>query len=127
MHNKSALWAAGSQSDPLDMKDRKFRLNVHVLIEKEDDLFTAHCLEFDIVADGQTLQEAQENIVDAIVDHITFCLEVGNVENILNPAPKEFWNKFYFESREISKPVKLPMKKVHSIIDDVSFGQLQAA
>ncbi len=47
--------------------------------------------------------------------------------NILNPAPKEFWNKLYFESREISKPVKLSMKKAHSIIEDVSFGQLQAA
>ena len=65
----------------------------NIIIEKEEDLYTAHCLEFDIVADGKTKKEAIKNIFISIKNHTDFCLEMGNLDKIENPAPKKYWDK----------------------------------
>jgi len=105
----------------------KFNVNIsaNVIIEKEEDLYTAHCLEFDIVADGRTEKEAMNNIFESIVNHIDFCLAKGNIDKIENPAPKKYWDKLemikkrtvykqYIKSIQIERP-KLPF------LNDINF------
>lgn len=93
-----------------------------MLIDKEEDLYTAHYLEFDIVADGKTIDQAKKEILSAIVNHVSFCIAVDNVENILNPAPKEYWQKFYFqESTRLNYPITC-----HSENQEYSIGMLKA-
>jgi hypothetical protein len=39
----------------------------NILIKKDDDLFVAHCTELDIVATGQSIDKATEDLIGLIV------------------------------------------------------------
>jgi len=97
-------WLIEPEEKFKEFNKKDFSVTLHVLIEKEDDLCVAHCLEFDIVADGKTIKDAENNIIDAVVSHISFCVEYNNTDKIFNPAPIEFWNKFFLGDAEKSKP-----------------------
>ena len=68
---------------------RKF--DVHILLYSEDDISIAHCLEFDIVAQGKKKIEALKNLLDAIELQISFALKNNDLTSIFNPAPAEYW------------------------------------
>jgi len=68
---------------------RKF--DIHILLYKEDDIQIAHCLEFDIVAQGRKKIEALKNLLNAIELQIGFALDNKNLSSIFNPAPAECW------------------------------------
>jgi hypothetical protein len=68
---------------------------VNILIKKEDGIFVAHCLELDIVATGDTLIQAQKDIVALICAQIDYAFSNDNLENLYHPAPKEVWAEFY--------------------------------
>ena len=76
------------------MKDRTLWL--HILLEKEKDKFIAHCLEFDIVTEGSSLEDAEESIIDAINEYITYAIENNLLNQIYRPAPKEIWEKILY-------------------------------
>ena len=80
------------------LKKKLFHLDV--LIEKQEDAFTAHCLQFDIVTEGNTTAEAEEMIVDAIFEYITFALEHNSTQFLFNPAPAENWQNLIYSRSE---------------------------
>jgi hypothetical protein len=120
-------WIHESSEKAIEFKGKDVSLSAHVLIDQENDIFTAHCLEFDIVADGKTSNQAVQNLLDCVANHISFCLETGNVDNILNPAPKEYWNRFYFCSNKMelpsgSKKIK-QTPELSNLIKDIRFSK----
>ncbi len=131
MDTKISTWIQ-AEDRFLDLGEKNISLSLHVLIEREDELYTAHCLEFDIVSEGNTVKQAEKNIIQAILDHLTFCIAYENMDRIFNPAPKEFWNKFYLCSEKIGEPLELTEKytkkypslsKFQGFIKDVNFGK----
>ncbi|MFQ5823257.1 MAG: type II toxin-antitoxin system HicB family antitoxin [bacterium] len=134
MKEKISSWIQESSEKALKFEKNAINLSVHVLIEQEEDLYTAHCLEFDIVADGKTIEEVEKNILDAIVSHVGFCVAYNNIDKILNPAPQEFWTKFYFGSeklREYTFPEDyskedINLSSVQKFIKDVNFSKSQS-
>jgi predicted RNase H-like HicB family nuclease len=66
-------------------------LTVHVLLYQEEDYHIAHCLEFDLVAQGATPDEAFQNLLDAIELQADYARETGDLENLIQPAPSEYW------------------------------------
>ena len=66
-------------------------LMVHAVLYREDDLFLAHCLEFDLVAQGETPDKAYHNLLDAIELQMEFVREQGDLTNLIQPAPVEYW------------------------------------
>jgi predicted RNase H-like HicB family nuclease len=68
---------------------RKF--DIHILLYTEDHIQIAHCLEFDIVAQGEEKIEALKNLLDGIELQIGFAVENNNLASIFNPAPIEYW------------------------------------
>ncbi len=78
---------------------RKF--DIHILLYREDDIQIAHCLEFDIVAQGKKKIEALKNLMDAIELQIGFALDNNNLSSIFNPAPAEYW-KMLVNARKYS-------------------------
>jgi len=91
------------------LKKKLFHLDV--LMEKavhevtaerseQEDVFTAHCLQFDIVTEGNTIAEAEEMIVDAIFEYITFALEHNFTQFLFNPASPEDWQKLIYSRSE---------------------------
>ena len=66
-------------------------LMVHVVLYREDTYFLAHCLEFDLVAQGDTPDEAYQNLLDAIDLQTQFVREHDDLANLIQPAPLEYW------------------------------------
>jgi len=86
-------WIKEAYENAVMFTDEGIFVKVHVVIEKEDDLYSAHCLEFDLVGEGETISEAQQSILDNIKNHISFAISKGLFHKIIDPAPPEYWNK----------------------------------
>ena len=71
-----------------------FSLEVNVLVELQPDgKFLAHCLELDLVAEGDTARAACKELLDVVDVQVRTCLENDNLENLFFPAPPEVWQK----------------------------------
>jgi|GEM_PF-3585430 len=66
-------------------------LTVHVLLYPEETWYVAHCLEFDLVAQGETPLTAFKNLLDAIEVQAAYAQEMGDWGQLLVPAPGEYW------------------------------------
>ncbi len=83
-------------------KNETHSFDVNVLLKKEDDLFVAHCLEFDIVAVAETEEQAKKDLKDLVVAQIEYAFANDNLENLFHPAPKSVWEE-YFGRNESNK------------------------
>ncbi len=71
-------------------------LDLHVLIEKEGRLYSALCLELDVVSQGRTIDEAKKNIVEAVELYLQSVYEDGDEKEFIpRPAPIEEWLKYF--------------------------------
>lgn len=60
---------------------------------KDGDYCIAHCLEFDIVAQGQTFEQANESLAELIKEQIDFAVEKDLEDTVLfHPAPSKYWD-----------------------------------
>jgi len=74
---------------------QKAIFHLDVLIKKEMDYFSAHCLQFDLVATDDTLEGAQKAIKDLCIAHIENSIANDNMEYLFSPAPKEIWTEYF--------------------------------
>jgi predicted RNase H-like HicB family nuclease len=63
---------------------------------EQEDVFIAHCLQFDIITEGNTIVEAEEMIADAIFEYITFAMENNLTKFLFKPASPEYWQKLLY-------------------------------
>jgi len=80
------------------------KFNLHILLYSEDEIQIAHCLEFDLVAQGKRKIEALRNLLDAIDMQINFALENNDLASIFTPAPAEYWKMLANAKRYNHKP-----------------------
>ncbi len=66
-------------------------LTVHLLLYPEETWYVAHCLEFDLVAQGETPLDAFKNLLDAIDVQAAYAQEIGDWGQLFMPAPAEYW------------------------------------
>jgi len=72
--------------------DPEIRLDI--LIKREDDYYLAHCLQFDIVATDDTVEDVQKGIIDLCIAHIRFSCDNDNLDYLFCPAPQEVWAEY---------------------------------
>jgi predicted RNase H-like HicB family nuclease len=70
------------------------RVPIRVIFYKEGDTWLAHCLEFDLIGDGETREEALERLWEAMTIQIEVSLEHNNPANLFNPADGRFFEMF---------------------------------
>ena len=69
---------------------------LHGLIEKEDNLYSALCLELDVASQGKSIQEAKRNLKEAVGLYLETVYEEGDEKEFIpRPAPVEEWLKFF--------------------------------
>jgi len=76
-------------------KDGVLSVSANILIKEEDGLFVAHCLELDIVATGDSMDQAQRECVALICAQIEYAFAHDNLSNLYHPAPPEVWTEFF--------------------------------
>lgn len=68
-------------------------LKLNIVIKKDKDLYIAHCLDYDIVDQGDTEKEAMKNMLSLLSFYYEYCydkkIEVNNL------APKKYWKEVY--------------------------------
>jgi hypothetical protein len=67
----------------------------NILIKEEDGLCVAHCLELDIVATADSVEQATDDIFDLVVAQVHYAFTNNNLDHLYHPAPPEVWKEFY--------------------------------
>lgn len=78
------------------MRAIEFPMTVTALVSPADGVFTAHALEFDILCQGETKEEATSSLKRALIAYISFGLQrydCKDVSELLFPAPAEYWDR----------------------------------
>ncbi len=86
------------------------RVSLRFVIYQEGEWWFAHCLELDIVAEGNTPKEALHDVLSLCSTQIAEAVEAGDVASIFRPAPAEFWRLFtlaldFPNARRAPKPI----------------------
>jgi predicted RNase H-like HicB family nuclease len=87
------------------------KISLSAIIYREDDTWLAHCLEMDIVAEGETPGKAWRDLDDLCKLQINIALEEGDLESIFRPAPSEIWKLFWLG--ELKDLPRKPFKPVN--------------
>jgi len=80
---------------------------VNVLAKKENDLWTGHCLEFDIVATADSIDQLKRDMIDLILAQIDYAFSNDNLGNLYHPAPARVWEEFYSCKNQTEEKVRL--------------------
>lgn len=90
-------WETGSHGErkPMGVKyKRPLRINARVVFYKENDRWIAHCLEFNLLGDGQTKEAAILCLGEAISIQIEHSIQTNNPHNLFSPADGKFFEMF---------------------------------
>lgn len=87
-------WDGGKTTRPV------IELNLDIQIKKEDTYYSAHSLQFDLVATDETVEEVEKAIYGLCVAHIEDSLAYDNTEHLFSPAPPEIWAEYWAASEK---------------------------
>jgi predicted RNase H-like HicB family nuclease len=93
------------------MKDGDRFVELTFKVAPEDDQYSAFCIELDLATCGDTLDEAQKNILEAVDVHLATLAEIGDLKRFLKDKGVQV--KTYRRSRRT-----LPSREVN-----VSLGE----
>jgi predicted RNase H-like HicB family nuclease len=88
------------------------RLPLRIVFYKDEADWIAHCLEFDLIGDGSTRQEAMERLVEAIVLQIQASVENENTANLFTPADGKYLRMFA-AGKDVAK-AELRFREIHA-------------
>lgn len=74
----------------------------HGIIQKEEDKYTAICLELDIATEGDTLEGARSNLKEAVEGYIESVIEDSEEKEFIpRPVPDEVIEKYFNQFKEL--------------------------
>ena len=99
------------------------KLTLHNLIEKENGLYSAVCLELDVASQGKTIAEAKKNLQEAIQLYLEDVRESKEEKDFIpRPAPRAEWIKFFkAEAQALGKKLKSPRLYQHLRLEDIVY------
>jgi len=74
---------------------------IRVVLYQEDGRWIAHCLEFDLLGDGATQEDALQCLKGAIQTQIDAVVDHDSLESLYFPAEGKYF-RMYAEGREIA-------------------------
>jgi len=99
------------------------KLVLHGLIEKENGLYSALCLELDVASQGKTIVEAKRNLQEAVEIYLEDVIDSKEAKDFIpRPAPRSEWLKFFkAEAKVLSKKLKNFRLHKHLKLQDVVY------
>lgn len=73
---------------------KHLRIPLQIVFYKEEGDWVAHCLQFDLLGDGPTREEALNQLFDAIAMQVEASVENNNPENLFSPADGKYFEMF---------------------------------
>jgi hypothetical protein len=72
----------------------KLNIQLRAVCYREEDVWFSHCLEMDIIGQGDTPKQALDSMAEQINMQIEFSLKNGNLDNLFQPADAAFLRMF---------------------------------
>lgn len=76
----------------------------------EGDFWLAHCLQLDVVGQGDTPEAAAREMIDLTLFHLREALHDNDVKSTFRPAPVEIWYE-YDDGRPMKSPRQTGISK----------------
>lgn len=70
------------------------QISFNVLLKQEAGTWIGHCLELDIVATADSLEQVKNDLFDLIKVQLDYALENDNMAYFYHAAPREVWREF---------------------------------
>lgn len=95
----------------------EFKVSVPVRVRKQDDVFVAACPALDVVSQGDSHDDALENLVRAIQLFLTTCYETGTLDDVLRDSgfePTSFPRRGEYAGETVDVPLHLLSRRRHA-------------
>src|SRR5277367_4897619 len=99
------------------------KLTLHSIIEKENGMYSALCLELDVASQGKTAMKAKKNLQEAIELYLEEVIESKEEKDFIpRPAPSSEWIKFFkSEAKVWNKKLKNSRLHQHRQLEDIIY------
>jgi predicted RNase H-like HicB family nuclease len=104
---------------------QELRIPLRAVLYRESDSWIAHCLEFDLVGDGSTREEALQSLSDAIVCQLDATLENRNAANLFSPADGRYFTMFA-AGKDVAVGA-LQLKREHVTIEELQTREYEGS
>lgn len=86
---------------------------LHVLLTRENEVIVARCLDFTVSSHGANEREALKSLSEAIKEYILSSIEVGDTDNLFDPAHNKYWRMFNeLEAKKLRTNLKRSLTKL---------------
>jgi len=75
-----------------------FRFHALVHKERDEDVYSAMCLDLNICVDGANPEEAIKNLREAVDHYVQCVIKDKDYQALSRPAPREYWERFFSKS-----------------------------
>lgn len=82
-------------------------MTFNILVKEEDNTFIAQCLELDIVATADKVNQVKKDMISLIIAQIDYAFSNDNLENLYHPAPPDVWSEFFSCKKMIEERHKI--------------------
>lgn len=72
----------------------QLRINLRGVTYQDGDLWFAHLLDMGVLGHGPTKADALNSLADAISTQVEASIEIGNLENLVQPADREYFTMY---------------------------------
>lgn len=78
------------------IRERKMEalFNFHCLVSNDEGHWEAHCLELDIVGNGESKESAIEEMKALVAFHIKCAIQDDDLQHLLSAAPMTYWQRW---------------------------------
>ena len=87
----------------------EIELRAVIYHDQDTGRWVGHCLEMDIVGEGDTPQMAAQEVMDLCDTQIIACIENRNLDDIFSPAPSEIFT-IYAQARNFVDHITPPTR-----------------
>jgi len=99
----------------------KARFDVLIEYNKAESVWTARCLQMNLLVDGDTIDEVKQNIQDCVIETILIAIERGISPEMFEPAPQKYWDEVARIKESIGRrKKKIDLEKIRREIQRLS-------
>ena len=102
----------------------RFRIPLKAVLYKEGQVWLAHCLELDLIGDGENRADALKHLSEAIIVQITASVSHDCMDSLFTPAEGRFWRMFA-QGKNVAQG-KLELLAKDAISDNIEIEDVQA-
>jgi hypothetical protein len=73
---------------------KRLRIPLRAVLYQENGHWIAHCLELDLLGDGETQQEAQDMLGQAILTQLQSCMQHKAMDCFFRPADPKYFGMY---------------------------------